>query len=367
MPLSPPSYQELYDRFRRQMETLGFNHWAEGSAIGAITKTFAAYMTDLWSTLADIEAQTDPSTARGIYLDRMGAMFGVTRLPPQSASTLGRGSAVKFTNNGSTAGTIPAGARVWSAANPLVAFFTTRTITIAGGAEGFVDVVAGQAGDNYNLGAQALDSHNAGMGQYSVTNIRPIGGGTFTETDDAFRFRISQALAARDGATEAALRAELLKVPGLRDAVIKGGVRGAGTVDVMVIPIDRYASQALMDAASQVIADNVAAGISWRVMPPKTRRVDISIQLRLAPGIDLASVQPGVEAAVRGYLDNLRVNDGRGGADLIYAELVSRIQDATPDIVDSVVDLTVDGIPTLQTNVLTGSGERLVSGSVSIR
>jgi uncharacterized phage protein gp47/JayE len=366
MPIRPPSVDELYQTGRSALTTLGFNHWEEGSGIAAIVRVMAGYLADQWSVIADLEQQTNPADAKGIYLDRFGEQFGVPRIPPQVATTVGRGPAVQFTNNGSTAYTIPAHTRVWSAADPDLAFFTLQPLTLSAGAVGYADVIAGSTGEGHNIGVNVLNSHNAGMGQVSVTNIRPVGGGSFFESDDAYRFRISQALQARHGATATAIRQELLKVPGVRDALVHPGVRGNGSLDVLVIPIDRYASNELLANCEQAVATTVAAGISWRVMPPKTRRIDLRIQLRLLGGTSLDDTKALVEAAVRGYVDNLRVNDGNGGSDLIYNELISRVQDASADILDSAVDLSVDGIPSLQTNVTTNPGERLVSGSVSI-
>jgi uncharacterized phage protein gp47/JayE len=239
----------LNARFQEAMRQLGFTHFEEGSRIGAIGLVFSAYAADLWNALRDLEEQADVRTARGIYLDRLGEQFGVPRLPPQPASTVGKGPAVKFTNNGLTAITIPAQTRVWNADEPDVAFFTQSDIVLQGGAEGFVDVLAGNTGEAHNIGAGVLTSHNAGMGQVSVTNTRPIGGGTFIESDAAYRFRISQSIQARHGATEISIRQALLALPGVRDATIQPGARGNGSVDILLIPIDRFASQALLDAA----------------------------------------------------------------------------------------------------------------------
>lgn len=366
MPLTPPTYDELFNIFRREMERLGFNHWAEGSRVGAIGKVFSAYIVDLWQALADLEQQANPSNARGIYLDRIGEQFGVKRLPPQPASTLGKGAAVKFTNNGSTSITIPSSTRVWNPDDPDIAFFTVQDLTLQGGQEGFVDVVAGSTGEDFNVGANVLTFHNAGISQASVTNVRPVGGGTYFESDAAYRFRVSQALQARQGATEIAIRQAALKVPGVRDALIHSGVRGNGSLDIIVVPIDRYASQSLMEAVRVAVGDTIAAGISWRVLSPIVVRVDVQVQLRLQGGAVLEEVRAIVESSVRAYIDNLRVNDGQGGSDLIYNELISRIQDADNNILDSVVNLSVNGTPTLQTNILPAPGERLVSGAVSI-
>src|SRR6266566_5897262 len=130
MPISPPTFEELFSNFQTQMQALGFTHWSEGSRIGAIGKVIAAYVRDQWEALSDLEAQSNPSTARGIYLDRIGQMFGVQRLPPQAASTLGRGPSVQFTNNGATSVTVPLNTRVWSSSDPDIAFFTTQAITV---------------------------------------------------------------------------------------------------------------------------------------------------------------------------------------------------------------------------------------------
>ncbi len=366
MPVTPPTYEELFARFRREMETLGFTHWSEGSRIGAIGRVTSAYLKDLWDQLTYLETQLDPTTARGVYLDRIGAVFGVVRQGPQTATTLGKGPAVKFTNNSGVSYTIPAGTRVWGSGDNTVAFLTFQTLTLTAGQEGYVDVTARQAGEQHNIGVGQLDSHNTGYGNLLVTNVRPIGGGALSESDESYRFRILNALQSRHGSTPLAIEQELLKLPGVRDVVIHPGVRGNGSIDVLVVPVDRYLSQTLLQACQQAVRDIVAAGISWRVMGPKTRRVDVTVQLRLGNGLTVAQVRPLVDGAVRAYLDNRRINDGRGDSDLIYNELVERVMSASPDIVDSAITVSVDGVPSLQTNILTEAGERLVSGAVSI-
>jgi uncharacterized phage protein gp47/JayE len=348
------------------METLGFNHWAEGSRIGAIGKVTAAYLADLWSTLSFLETQLDPSTARGIYLDRIGATFGVTRQVPQTASTLGKGPALKWTNNTASSVTIPAGTRVWGEQDATLAFTTTSALTLASGQEGYVDLVAIQPGEDFNVGVGTLTQHNTALANVTVTNVRPIGGGSLAESDAAYRFRILNALQSRHGSTRLALEQHLLKLPGVRDVLVRPGARGNGSIDILIIPVDRYLSPDLLAACKQEVAEIVAAGISWRVTGPVTRRVDVRVQLRMVSGTTVAQVRSRVDAAVRAYLDNLRINDGQGGSELIYNELISRIQDASPEILDSAVTLTLDGVPTLQTNLVPEPGERLVSGGVSI-
>jgi uncharacterized phage protein gp47/JayE len=364
--LIPPTQEELFARFRSAMEAVGLTHWSQGSRIGAMGRVQAAYVEELWQSLAQTESNLNPSTARGLYLDRMGNQFGVKRLGALTAGTLGQGPSVQFTNNGGTQLTVPGGTRVWSTQSPELAFFTVQDLTLSGGAQGFVDVMAGAAGDLHNVGANTLNAHNAGMNQLTVVNVRPIGGGTLPESDASYRFRISQAMMSRSGQTSIALQQALLKLPGVREVLIRSGARGSGTLDVILVPIDRVPSQALLSAAEQEVDLNVAAGISWRLLTPIVRRVDLDIQLQMKSGTTVASVKAAVDGAARAYMDNLRVDDGLGGSTLIYNELISRIMDAHIDILDVSVSLSLDGERTLQTNIPTRAGERLVSGSIGI-
>jgi uncharacterized phage protein gp47/JayE len=366
MPLVPPTQDEIYQRFKAAMEAVGFTHWSQGSRIGAIGLTQAAYLAELWETLSQIEEQINPGTARGIYLNRIGEMFGVKRLPAQTASTLGKGPSIQFTNNGGTTVTVPAGTRVWNPDQPEIAFFTTEALVLNGAQQGFVDVVAGAAGDLHNVGAGTLTNHNAGMNQLTVLNVRPIGGGALPESDESYRFRITQALSARNGATVTAIQQALLALPGVRDVLVRSNARGNGSIDVILVPIDRVADQTLLDAAEDALATVVAAGISWRVTTPIVRRVDLDIQLQMKSPTTVDDVRVNVDAAVRAYLDNLRPSDGGGGDMLIFAELLSRIMDAHPNILDAAVSMRLDGDPLLQTNISPTSGERLVSGSVVV-
>lgn len=364
--LAVPTYDELFSQFHEEMQKIGFTYWSEGSIIAAIGRVQAAYQSDLWNQIAEIALQLDPSTATGTYLDRLGRMFGVTRKPSQYASTVGKGNAVKFTNNGATTTVVPAGTRVWSSGLPGVGFFTQETLSLDPGEEGYANIVAAVVGEVANMGVGALNSHNAGMTSVSVTNILPVGGGTGMESDESYRYRITRHLQTRGGATETAIQQAILQVPGVRDVLTIPGARGGGSVDILVVPIDRYASNDLLASAEDAARDTVAAGIAWRILTPKTRRVDVQVQLRLAAGANTAAIHAQTAAAIRGYIDNLQVDSGKGGSDLYYNELVSRVMDASNQILDSSINLRVDGEPVLQTNITTHTGERLVSGNVSI-
>ncbi len=364
--IAVPDERELFQRWKQEMEAIGFTAWTPGSAISAMGKVIAAYQSNVWAAIEMQDEQTSYSTARGSFLDKIGNGLGVRRLPARISTTIGKGPTIKFTNNSGTTVTVPAGTRVWNASNPDVAFFTAGTIAVAAGSEEYADAVASGPGESYNVGVGVLTAHNAGMSNLSVTNIRPLGGGSFAESDEEYRYRISLALSSRTGSTENAIRSALLALPGVRDVSIINGARGSGTLDLIIVPIDRIATAALLTACESALTNVIACGISYRVRAPIPIRVDLKVQLTLAPGASLASVGPLVESAVRAYIDNLPLGEGNNTGTLVYNELVSRVQDASPDVVDSSISFSLDGKPSLQTNAVLKFAERFYSGSISI-
>jgi len=349
------------------MEKLGFTNWSQSSRIGAIGKVTSAYLIDLWSTLAELERQVNPSTARGQFLDRIGEQFGVKRRGSTVASTVSQGPVVKFTNNGVSSVTIPASTRVWVPSDPDLAYLTAQAVQVAAGGEGFADVTSIGIGDAFNIGANQIGAHNMGDTNVTVTNVRPIGGGSIIESDASYRFRILQTIQARNGSTETAITQAALSVPGIKSVVINPGVRGNGSIDVIVVPISQVVTPAILSRVESEISQVIAAGISWRVLAPVNKRINVTVQLKIAPSNTLANIKALVDSSIRGYIDNLRINDGNPGSTFIYNELVSRIMDASSDIIDSSVVVSLDGIQFLQTNLSNKSGERFVTGAVSIK
>src|ERR1019366_1195806 len=83
-------------------------------------------------------------------------------------------------------------------------------------------------------GAGNITHSNAACGPLLVTNDYGVVGGRDEESDDNYRYRIQQKPQGRNGANEAALRFNLLQVPGIQDIVF---TRLAGTFNCYVYGI----------------------------------------------------------------------------------------------------------------------------------
>lgn len=151
------------------------------------------YALSMWAEAGQSAAlQNRAVWAEGLHLDDVGANVSTYRL--KAAYT---GAKVRFTLSGLRASgvVVPKGTRV-SAGTALV-FSTTQELVIAAGdLFGDVDVIADQAGADYNdlqLG-QIEDILDPVAYIASVANILPSAGGSDVEGDDRFRDRVTNAL-----------------------------------------------------------------------------------------------------------------------------------------------------------------------------
>jgi len=186
-------------------------------------------------------------TSYGQYLDYLGQVRGVTRLP----ATLSTGK-VKFTGQPGTV--INAGTRVStqsSANSSAIIFETTESGVINEQGELTVSTVCTEAGTigNVPTGTIVLMVEPV-EGVTSVTNPEPFTGGTDIEDDDAFRERILDAwrLPATSG-NKAHYKLWAREVPGVGDAKVFPLWDGPGTVKVVIVDGNKRAASPELLAA----------------------------------------------------------------------------------------------------------------------
>ena len=107
-------------------------------------------------------------------------------------------------------------------------------------------------------------------------------GGRDAETDEDYRYRINLKLQSQSGANEAALRFQILQVPGIQDVVFD---RHAGTFDVYVYSIAPQVAASLLDMVQQVINDTVAYPLTGLAVAPDLVGISLTTTLHLAAGI----------------------------------------------------------------------------------
>lgn len=376
LPITVPTREELTSLIEKSLqERAGITNFSESSVAGTLSNVLAALMSDIYTNLADMETRSNLSTAYGPYLDRIGELYGVTRLKSKAATSVGGGPSVLFTNPSAATIVVPAHTRIWSKNNYNVAYYTEADAPIppadSNGVAGkaYVDVTAAGPGEIYNVAPNTLTVHNVGSQLLQVTNVRSLNNGTDLESDENYRYRIKNAILARQGDNETALRMRLIALPGIRNIEIQPLARGTGTVDVIIVPMDRYVTEELLAAAQAAAQEAVSLGVSVKVKPPVEHPVDIDIQLAVKASADRVTVKSLVSSAVRSLIDNLPMGASTeaGTGDLILSDIIAAAKNASADVRDvNIAKLRVDNRPANLVNQKVLPGERFYLQSIKV-
>ena len=199
------------------------------------------------------------STAEGYFLDLIATLFNMKRIQATAASAASTDSVQQFyVASGFLSTYIPSftiiqGTTVSSADGSIV--FTVPSNTTFGPTDTsvYVPIVANGVGTNYNIGVNVLVNSSLGLAGVFTTNVSVVAGGTNIETDDNFRFRISNATLSAAMANETAVRLAALSVPGVANIVVQPYARGIGTFDIIVIPVSGLATAGMISAVQTAI------------------------------------------------------------------------------------------------------------------
>jgi hypothetical protein len=139
-------------------------------------------------------------------------------------------------------------------------------------------VSTGSAG---NTPSEIFTRHNftnytqSSFGGLLVTNTYGIIGGRDREDDESYRYRIHLRLTAQSGINEAALRYQMLQLPGIQDVVFE---TSAGSFSVYLYAVSPVVPPSLLQLAGTLLTDTVAFPIQANVLTPDL--VGISLATR---------------------------------------------------------------------------------------
>lgn len=369
MALARPSQDEILKRISTRIRNeTPLTADLDSSIIGVILKIIAAEMDSLWGYVADIETQSNLTTASGPYLDNFGLLFGVPRKSAQSSTTNGGSRSVRFINNGNASLVVPTGTRVFKTSDPSIAYFTTEGANINAGAFTDVHVTAANIGSVYNVGIGDLNASSLANAAVTVTNILPIINGQLEESDDSYRDRILNELQRRNVLNQTNVVSMLRSIPGVRDVYLLNNRRGAGTFDVVIVPYNSSEISTLVSAAQSMLDENVPVGIIATAKGPIYRQMDIRVDLNFIPSVsDKESIRQSIRAQISSKIDNLVVENGTGIGTL-YLSQISAIANYDPNIASAVVQIGIDGTPySDQGQVKLAIGERLVLRALAVQ
>jgi uncharacterized phage protein gp47/JayE len=190
----------------------------------------------------------------------LGEIYGVTRLPQTNATVdIGDQNFQWYVRNGTFGSinsgqdiNIPAGVRIYTAAGTSGPVYIANAVTLPAAQSsmsfGATALYSGSAG-NAAAGVFSLSNFTnyteSTYGSLLVTNNYGIVGGSDAELDDNYRYRIQLKLQGQNGANEAAMRFQILMIPGIQDVVF---APAAGTFTCYVYGI---ASDGIGGAAAE--------------------------------------------------------------------------------------------------------------------
>jgi hypothetical protein len=144
-------------------------------------------------------------------------------------------------------------------------------------------VSTGSAG---NTPSEIFTRHNftnytqSSFGGLLVTNTYGIIGGRDREDDESYRYRIHLRLTAQSGINEAALRYQMLQLPGIQDVVFE---TSAGSFSVYLYAVSPVVPPSLLQLAGTLLTDTVAFPIQANVLTPDLVGISLSTTLSFTP------------------------------------------------------------------------------------
>jgi uncharacterized phage protein gp47/JayE len=184
----------------------------ERSFLGILIRLFAWFLAILWEVAEKVYNSGYMHKAEGIQLDRKGWEFGITRLQEAHAQgTIEIRGAPGFVVEEGTMFETESG----------ILFELIEEVTLDENGVGTGDVVCTEPGAKGNVATNTITIvSNPNENIISVTNPEPVTGGRERETDAEFVERYQQTLSGLGSSTTDSIRSELLKLSGVRAAVV---------------------------------------------------------------------------------------------------------------------------------------------------
>jgi len=280
-------------------ERAGVNHWAYDGVTRIISDNIAKEIGVAQALTSDAFNSYQLAKAIGGDLDSLGEeMGGVNRLSPTFARIENSHKNLMFYSvsgnfgdaNGGNDVTIPAGTIV-SSENTSEAIGVKYQILQDYVVPWYEDkyycsAKALNMGTGSNIGSNVLTNHNftgyARSNEFLIrsTNRYPVLNGRNTESDESYRYRISQRIPSIVQNNIESIRMSALIIPGVLDLRIIPGYFGIGTVAVFVFGADGESTKALTEAVQNNLMDNQTPGLKVLAMPGIKVRFDFDIRVR---------------------------------------------------------------------------------------
>ena len=351
----------VQDSIRYLVKNTGITYFSDGSIARALVETNSLEISRVQQYVTGVFQNAFLSSTTGIYLDLWGETLGLPRIKDRRAFAGIQDGAVRFyvttgtlgsrlpnpTNSG--LGLIQQGTTISNAADT-VEFTVTEDVAFPVNSKSVsVPVVASEAGEGFNVGANQLTVHDLTNADVKVTNDIAITTGSDVESDDEYRFRLSRALTSRYGSNLAAVEVASISSPGVARAELLQYARGAGTFDVLLIPQGNRVTLTTRENTRRALERVVAYGVSFEVREPEYIPFKISLQLIHTQGTTEAekiNLRGQVQSSILEYIASIPL-----GGELVINQIraASLISSKIKDI--KILELYIDCKPRTLRNV----------------
>ncbi len=350
------------DSLQYLAENTNITYLAPGSISRGLVEATNAEISRLQEYIFSNQSNCYITTAAGYYLDLIGEMLGVKRLPARAGSVNASDQNIQFyVTNGILGdalpdpgnlnqGKIPSGTSI-STTDGTITYRTIEDTYFPRGYKSvFVSAISDKIGEQYKVGRGKLLQHNAGVGAF-VTNLKSIDNAAAAETDAEYRYRLVNSVASRPTSNELAIRLAVLGASDISNVVLQQYARGAGTFDALLVPVGNSVSFASSEGVRRSIEAVSAFGVSARVKQPDYVFFRISIQLIPQDGANLGAVDASrirAKNAVLDYIDTIKLG-GELIINRVRAAVIDSVGDRIKDI--NIVDLSLNGRPHVIRNI----------------
>jgi len=183
-----------------------------------------------------------------------------------------------------------------------------------------------------------------------------------TESDEDYRYRISQQSLTLATSNETAIRLGLLSITGIDNVIMKPYTHGPGSFSAYIINQDNEISDELIAEAQAKVDEIKAAGIKGKVYQPIYISAEIKMRLTFSKNlseIDKKIIRVNAQEYIRNYIYNLQVGEG-----ININNIETEVKNINPEILSIYVyEFTIAGKPRLWSNQNIQWNEKFIESS----
>lgn len=316
-----------------------------GSVSRTMVESLAREIELLYDSIDLNLSQSRLATASGAFLDIIAAQFGLNRLGGVTGQILAEDRAVRFfvktgrlidylRSGSTTTGVIPAGTTISNKTGTVVYSVSSDVAFPANAKSVFVPVAPSDStiGARNNIAAGGLSVHSLSNNNIYAENSVGLVVSRDPESDAELRLRISRAVNSRVSGSRAAVLEACFSFPGISDIKINNYKFGAGSFEILVVPIGSRVSPNILSNIEAAANSIVPYGIRLSARGPDVVDIALVIQIDITSSSFAETKQvaaKAVENNLREYLGNIPM-----GGELIMNSVRAIAIDSHPSIRD---------------------------------